>query len=457
MGKKDDSLSKSGKSKSDACVEKGMWTTPPAVVTNLVFTPQTSGAMTFHMVGCSGDPKRTGPGLAVGGGMASQIANPVSPAVTPSFFYHLGDIAYPTSGTTMSGDLWNTQFYNQYKAYKNASGPLPIFAIPGNHDGNVGSKPYPPDQDTDGEIYHYMQNMCGTAGVVSPDNQSGSGLTESTVPYVYWRLDTPLAWIIGLYTNVANGGILDDPSQYKDPTQGPQYGWLVDQLTWCKQQNAGGTPRAILLALHYPPYNGTIDFLQRGDPTLGKSPGASNAQPIGNVLQSAFTEAGQLPDAIFCAHAHLYQRITIAYPGASDSISQQIPCFIVGCGGHTQLEQMASECSTGTSKNFPAAPFDLFKQGTPPKTLSVPQNSYGKGTVTIEAYFDGSNQANQPYGFLTVTLTAGSGSTHPTLVCQFYTTPCDSNGNPVNPNTVTLTDSCTLDLTTHLLTQQGVS
>ncbi len=27
-------------------------------------------------------------------------------------------------------------------------------------------------------------------------------------PYVYWRFDTPLAYIIGLYTNVVNGGML---------------------------------------------------------------------------------------------------------------------------------------------------------------------------------------------------------------------------------------------------------
>jgi hypothetical protein len=36
-------------------------------------------------------------------------------------------------------------------------------------------------------------------------------------------------------------------------------------------------------------------------------------------------------------------------------------------------------------------------------------------------------------------------------VCQFYTTPCDSSGDPVKPGAVLLTDSCTLDLATHLL------
>jgi|SRR5271156_6183801 len=50
-----------------ACIEKGVWTALPNAVpatTNLVFTPSADGAMTFHMVGCSGDPDVTGPGLA---------------------------------------------------------------------------------------------------------------------------------------------------------------------------------------------------------------------------------------------------------------------------------------------------------------------------------------------------------------------------------------------------------
>ena len=74
---------------------------------------------------------------------------------------------------------------------------------------------------------------------------------------------------------------------------------------------------------------------------------------------------------------------------------------------------MATVCAGGTG-SFPAAPFNLFTQGTPPAGLTAPN-----ATVTIEFYADGTNQANQPYGFLTVTLTPGTTTTHPTLVCQF--------------------------------------
>jgi hypothetical protein len=420
-----------------ACIEKGDWTLPNPVpaATNFVFTPSGTGNMTFHMVGCSGDPNLTGPGLAVAGGMAAQIAAPATPAVAPSFLYHLGDIAYTTSGSDTTGTLWNTQFYTQYAAYAENGVPLPIFAIAGNHDGNAGP-----------EIAHFEQNMCGTAGVVSPDNQADPARTESTVPYLYWRLDTPLAWIIGLYANVSNGGVLDDPQQYADPTLGPQYQWLVKQLAWCKAQNASGTPRAILLALHYPPYNGTLDFQQRGNPKFGGDNAYPNAVPIGMVLQDAFTQSGQIPDAVFAAHAHLYQRITVAYNDSAGKLIQEVPHFVVGCGGHTQLELMATECQGGTG-SIPSVPFNLFTQGTPPAGLTAPLNA----TVTIEFYADGTNQKKQPYGFLTVTLTRGTTTTHPTLVCQFYSTPCDNHGNPVKQGALKLNDSCTLDLTTHLL------
>lgn len=48
----------------------------------------------------------------------------------PSFLYHLGDVVY------FYGEASNyyPQFYEPYAFY-----PVPIFAIPGNHDGDIGS------------------------------------------------------------------------------------------------------------------------------------------------------------------------------------------------------------------------------------------------------------------------------------------------------------------------------
>jgi len=427
------------------CVEAGTWTAlpvaPPAVTT-LDFATVSSaanaailaaGKMTVHMVGCAGDPEVSGPGLAVANGMASQV-NPPSggTAVTPSFLYHLGDIAYTESGTTMTAALWEQQFFAQYRSYAANGTPLPIFALAGNHDGRGGTPP-------DTEAFHFLQNFCGTPGTVSPDNTGDPARTEMCQPYPYWLLDTPYAYFIGLYTNVANGGILDDPNASPDPTTGPQYQWLVTQLTNCKAPGANGITKAVLLLMHYPPYSGAANFTQRGDPTLGQSTGAANAVPIAMLLQKAFAAAGRIPDAIFCAHAHLYQRLTIAYTDASGNATQQVPLLIAGAGGHTQLEVMGEACS-GQPGSVPTPPFDIFAAGNIPKGLTAPSN----GSITLERYFDGANQSAQPYGFLRVTVTPTS------LTCEYFTIDCDASGAVVGP--LTRSDSVTVDLTTHLIT-----
>ena len=421
-----------------ACIEKGEWTPlslPPPATTNLVFTPSGAGAdnaLTFHMVGCSGDPTVPGAGLAVAAGMASQIANPGSgPAVAPGFLYHLGDLTYAPKGHDVTPGMWNTQFYAQYASYKNK----PIFAIAGNHDGKTGST------TEASQITHFLRNMCGTAGKVSPDNTADPSRTETAQPYPYWRLDTPIAYIIGLFANVSNGGVLDDPLAHGNFDKGPQYQWLVDQLTFCREQNAK-SPKAVLLALHYPPYNGTADFAQRGDPAFGADNSYPNAVPIGMVLQAAYDASGQIPDAVFSAHAHLYQRLTVSYADNKGTLIRQVPHFVAGCGGHTELELMAASCTKDVPPvAFPTKAFDLFKDGHPPAALTAPPNA----TVTVDFWADGVNQNNQPYGFLRVTIAASK------LLCEFFATPCDSSGTPVNPGAVVLTDSCTVNLLTHLL------
>ena len=123
-------------------------------------------------------------------------------------------------------------------------------------------------------------------------------------PYVYWRLNTPLAYIIGLYSNIANGGILDDPTKYSDFTKGPQYQWLVGELKAVAAANSKNSPKkAVLLMVHYPPYSGTANFNVRGDPSKGPGPSLSNAPYLSVALQKAFTVSGQRPDAIFSARA----------------------------------------------------------------------------------------------------------------------------------------------------------
>lgn len=420
------------------CIEKGVWTplpTAPPAVTNVVFAPVLAGSgFMFHIAGCAGDPINSGPGLAVASGMAAQITDSgKGPAVAPSFLYHLGDITYSEKGHDVTPEMWNTQFYKQYAGYAQEHTPLPIFAIAGNHDGKTGST------TAASQITHFLQNMCGTAGKVSPDNTADPARMETAQPYVYFRLDTPLAYIIGLYTNVSNGGVLDDP-QHGPFKKGPQYQWLVEQLTFCRKHKAAG--QAVLLALHYPPYNGAVDFAQRGNPTFGNDNAYPDAVPVAMVLEAAYQDSGQIPDAVFSAHAHLYQRMTVSYADDKGKAVRQVPHFVVGCGGHSPIELMASTCEGGVA-TFPTKPFDLFKQGNPPVNLTAPPNA----TVTVEASADGVDKEKVPFGFLRVTVTTGS---QPKLVCEFFTTVCDSTGKPVQAGSV-LADSCVVDLTTHLL------
>lgn len=458
----------------DSCVESGIFvplpSSPPTSLTldyatvNATMNQQiqSAGRMTFHMMGCAGDPTSPQEGLCVGEGMASQIANPPANTAVPAFFYHLGDVSYKSGSSQDTTDppdtsdpsadlsaLWNTQFYTQYQSYQypaqgaTPAAPAPIFAIAGNHDAK-SSKHKSKD-----EIGHFLTNFCGTSGTLSPDNQTGDGRTEMFQPYPYWLLETPLAYIIGLYTNDTNGGLLDDPHINHDPFTGPQFTWLVSQLTWIRQQNSA---KAVLVTLHYPPFNGATNFAERGDPTLGPTKGARHAVPVGMALLQAFTQSGRLPDAVFSAHAHLYQRLTYTYDAATTP-TREVPYLIVGTGGHAPTEILLSPCEKGNPSAAPVLPMNLFSQNPSiiPNGMTLPAGD----AIFLEAYLDASNAsptADLPYGFLSVTITAATTSATTSsdamLTGSYYTMAYDSNGITSTP---TLRDSFTLNLTTHLL------
>ena len=68
----------------------------------------------------------------------------------PQFFYHLGDVVY-----------WNgisyhypEQFYEPYKHY-----PAPIFAIPGNHDGDINVEKGD-EADPEPTLTGFIDNFC---------------------------------------------------------------------------------------------------------------------------------------------------------------------------------------------------------------------------------------------------------------------------------------------------------
>ena len=398
-----------------ACAEHGVWTDitqvkhPPANQPPLEFStvdPQenqrilSSGKMSFAMVGCSGDPNDGANTQAVA---AAILADP-----DLSFFYHLGDIIYTISGSDAEGGgpvkkyshtLWDNQFFGPYAKF-----PKKIFAIAGNHDGKYTEKI--------AALHDFFRFFC--ADKVEPPT-GPKKRRQMTQPYIYWSLDTPYAYFIGLYSNIANGGILDKPSDFTiaNFTDGPQYKWLVKELTAVAARNktAGNQRKAVLLTVHYPPYSGAANFTVRGDQSKGgpATKGKKRAQPnnynvpyLAQALQEAFKDSNQRPDVIFSAHAHLFERLD--YKFADKTV---MPCLIAGCGGHSPLEELFKACD-GTKpkkKDMPATPFPAV---TPWKY------QFPKGDKAEVKYYDDAHRGGS-FGYLKVTIDAKAR----TLTCQF--------------------------------------
>lgn len=147
-----------------------------------------SHILVFHAVGDTGGINGDDVERSISEAMDQQIPEEYGNGkVGPLFLYHLGDVVY-FNGQSY---LCNNQFYEPFQSYH-----APIFAIPGNHDGDTyvrqGDQP-----DDEPSLYGFMQNFCDTVSRhVSPYRST------MTQPYVYWTLNTPFATIIGLYSNV---------------------------------------------------------------------------------------------------------------------------------------------------------------------------------------------------------------------------------------------------------------
>ena len=162
----------------------------PAVIQNI----QNAKQLVFHSVGDTGDVN--------GNGISRELATQMEAQYTaaaansqPAFFYHLGDVVYYNGVTTDYRD----QFYDPYKFY-----PPVIMAIPGNHDGQTIVNPgNPPDPEP--SLKGFFTNFCDSAR--NPSQSSPYRYTMNQ-PWPYWVLNTPMATLIGLYSNV--DGSLDD-------------------------------------------------------------------------------------------------------------------------------------------------------------------------------------------------------------------------------------------------------
>jgi Icc-related predicted phosphoesterase len=216
---------------------------------------------------------------------------------TPHFCYHVGDVVYFTG----AHDDYYSQFYEAYEQYT-----PPIFAIPGNHDGEVDD----PSQQTslDGWVAYFMQENPDVDPISKDAPRVGLNL-----PNPYWTLVTPLATFVGMYTNVPEHGSIDSNQQQ----------WLTNEFATAPKD------RALILALHHPIYS--FDAFHSGSAKMA------------DTLENAIRDTGRVPNLVLMGHVHDYQRIeqSIA-PGKG----KETPFLVVGNGGYHNLHQIHSANGT---------------------------------------------------------------------------------------------------------------
>lgn len=249
-----------------------------------------SGKLVFHAVGDTGGVNTPTPIQNVASFMEKDFSL-ANPALHPSFYYHLGDVVY------YDGEIANyyPEFYEPYNTY-----PAPIVAIPGNHDGDIDPL------TNESSLQGFVSNFCAPAPVHRPEAED-SPRTAMTQPNVYWTLETPLATMIGLYSNCPEGGEIRN-----------------DQITWLESElTIAPKGKALIVSVHHPLYS-----------AYGAHPGS---QHLNSVIDSACLKAKRVPDLILSGHVHNYQRFSIPLAG------RQIPFIIAGAGGYNARLHMLAQ------------------------------------------------------------------------------------------------------------------
>jgi acid phosphatase type 7 len=255
-----------------------------------------AGKMVIDVLGDSGGILNGVFQTNVADAMVSQIGK--AGKGTPHFCYHVGDVVYFTG----AHDDYYAQFYEPYERYT-----PPIFAIPGNHDGEVDDPKL--QTSLDGWVDYFMQPTPDVDPIAKDAPRVGLNL-----PNPYWTLITPFATFVGMYTNVPEGGSVDSTQQQ----------WITNEFA-----NAP-TDRALILSLHHPIYS--FDVYHSGSSAMA------------DVLENAIRDTGRVPNLVLMGHVHDYQRIEkkIAPTGVT-------PFIVAGNGGYHNLHDIHSANGTVAS------------------------------------------------------------------------------------------------------------
>lgn len=277
------------------------------IVPQIAAAADQAGTLVFHVIGDFGGIHGDNVQTAVADAMEAQIKS-AQGSSKPLFLYHVGDVVYFNG----QSELYGAQFYEPYQYY-----PAPIFAIPGNHDGDTrvrqGDTP-----DTEPSLYGFTENFCAPQ-----PHQISAYRATMTQPYVYWTLDAPLINIIGLYSNVE--GTLDARGAFE------QQRWLEQQLEAVKSKDV-----FVVVAVHHPPYS--LDKTHGGYPDIVAA------------LDQAMQTTGVIPHAVLSGHVHNMQRFTRNYNG------RQIPYIIEGRGGYANIDRLVHRLQKDDRGNYPQAP-----------------------------------------------------------------------------------------------------
>lgn len=287
-----------------------------------------AGTLVFHIDGDIGGIKDPVPQQLVANGMERDFrSDPAHLESDPAFFYLLGDCVYFNG----QASEYFGQFYQPYEHYL-----APIFAVPGNHDGD----PLAPEAS----LQAFVRNFCQRQpGVITPD-AGESTRTAMVQPNVFWTLLTPLATIVGLYTNVPEGGAVH-PAQLN---------WLIGEL------NDADKNKPLFVTMHHP--------------ILSADDHHSGSTAMENALAQAESQSGRIPDIIFAGHVHNYQRFTRTRDG------RDVPYIVAGAGGYHNLHHVVKVNGQKI----------------------VPPVQIGGADATLESYVD------SRHGFLRVEVTADS-------------------------------------------------
>lgn len=273
-----------------------------------------NSTLVFHTVGDTGDHRGQQQDFVAE--MMTQDAQNLPANRKPAFFYHLGDVVYFAGDISMYGD----NFYQTYKDY-----PCFIVAIPGNHDcqpDDAQDGPVDPNKvPLDGWVQNFMSKNPGQLGSL----KTGANRTQLDLPNVYWTFTTPLATIIGLFSNVGE-------------TEGEIH---QDQIDWFQNELTAANPNlALIVTVHHPPFSGDIEH--------------SGSSAVDQVLMKAFQAVKRYPDLILSGHVHSYQRFTNVVQGPKGQF--EIPYVVAGAGGYTKLGKLQK-----VQGAYPKAPLSVGK------------------------------------------------------------------------------------------------